>query len=74
MNEVRFVNVKRHIPKARVAEGVVHLHWLWKKGPGLLRGVSVAAALCGVYVKRPNVTSHIDDVTCPTCKTRAKGS
>jgi hypothetical protein len=48
---------------------VVHLHWLWKRGPAALRGVSSAVALCGArFVPRDFVSSHLDDATCPMCK------
>lgn len=59
------------VPKKRAPTGtdVVHLHWLWKRGPAALRGITSAVALCGsTSIPRECVTSFLDDATCPMCK------
>jgi hypothetical protein len=51
----------------------VHLHWLWKKGPAELRGVSSAVSLCGRYgLERGEVTAFLDDASCKRCLELAK--
>jgi hypothetical protein len=45
-----------------------HLHWLHAKGPPLLRGVTLAASLCGkVGLTRDQVTSFVEDADCKRC-------
>lgn len=72
--EVQFVVQRRRPVTAKATEGLIHLHWLWKQGPVQLRNVKTAVAVCGRYIKRPeeSITAHLEDVTCPTCKTRAR--
>lgn len=61
-------NVEERL-KTLPGAGVVHLHWLWKRGPAALRGITSAVALCGAtQINRQFVTSHLDDATCPKCK------
>jgi hypothetical protein len=47
---------------------VIHLHWLYHRGSAGLRGVRLAASMCGVGgLTREEVTSHQDDATCSQC-------
>jgi hypothetical protein len=51
----------------------VHLHWLYHRGPSQLRGVRLAASLCGVGgLVRKQVTAHIADATCDRCLAQAR--
>jgi hypothetical protein len=67
--------MSREIPFIKIrpltSDTLVHLHWLYKKGPALLRGVTEAISLCGKKkLPRGRITAHVDDVTCPKCKGR----
>ena len=46
----------------------VHLYWLYHRGPEALRGVRLAASMCGVGgLLRRDVTAFRDDATCQAC-------
>jgi hypothetical protein len=56
-----------------MSKSVVHLHWLWRKGPMASKNVTLGTSACGVYRLLPGqFTAHLADTTCDTCKEIAK--
>lgn len=46
----------------------VHLHWCWRAGPKMLKGLLEGYSTCGeAFVPRANLTVFPDDATCQRC-------
>ena len=56
-------------PGARIVP-VVHLHWLYDKGPSKLKETAEGRAysMCGrTELRRDELTAYLDDTNCPRC-------
>lgn len=48
---------------------LVHLYWLWHRGPSAIAGVTRAISICGAKsLPRTLVTLDPKEATCPKCK------